>query len=66
MKTALIPSEDIAGFSHWRFDRVGAPAANAMPAEDAREIAEGIAGLLGRLREAVFGDRDSGRLDQLA
>lgn len=67
MKTALIPSEDIAGFSHWRFDRVGAPAPNAMPAEDAREIAAAHQQALWQAHQDGLAEgRASGRAEAMA
>ena len=64
MKTALIPSEDIAGFSRWRFERVGAP---AVVAEDPRETESAHQQALWQARqEALAEGHASGRAEAMA
>jgi flagellar assembly protein FliH len=61
MKSALIPSEDIAGYSRWRFDGVGAVAAEdvAPPPIDPRALADAHA-------QGLAEGRAAGRAEALA
>ena len=64
MKTALIPSEDIAGFSRWRFERVGSP---AVPAHDPREAESAHQQALWQARQDALAEgRATGRAEALA
>lgn len=65
MKTALIPSEDIAGFSRWRFERVGA--APAAAPVDPREIDAVHQQALWQARQDALAEgRASGRAEAMA